>query len=87
MLASSNLRGRFPKRRYGQADWLALVSVILRRPLRELQDLLAPTPSKRYGPGQHMVISQPRSHITSFFTCKQPPEVVVAAFIGTATIM
>ena len=44
---------RFPKRKHGQADWLALVSVILRRPLKELQDLLAPAPSKRYGPGQH----------------------------------
>ncbi|DBA98841.1 TPA: hypothetical protein ACH3X1_014603 [Trebouxia sp. C0004] len=40
------LQGRFPKRKHGQADWLALVSVILRRPLKELQDLLAPVPSK-----------------------------------------
>ena len=43
---------RFPKRRHGQADWLALVSIILQRPLQELQNLLAPTPSKRYDPGQ-----------------------------------
>ncbi|KAL3135980.1 hypothetical protein ABBQ32_007021 [Trebouxia sp. C0010 RCD-2024] len=40
------IQGRFPKRRHGQADWLALVSVILRRPLQELQNLLAPATSK-----------------------------------------
>lgn len=50
------IQGRFPKRKHGQADWLALVSVILRRPLQELQDLLAPAPSKRYGPVSDLLL-------------------------------
>ena len=47
---------RKPLAWHGQKDWLALVSLILRRPLTELQDLLAPVPSKRYAPGQQMTL-------------------------------
>ena len=50
-LRSCTYTSRFPKRRHGQTDWLTLVSVILQRPVQELQNLLAPAPSKRYEPG------------------------------------